>query len=484
MVTFTLRQPRRLQGWNLVFLTIIGFSLFVDFKLHIEVPGDAGSSVEDASFAILDNAAGAVDESVADDDKSKSALLQDFPSDPPVVDSLFEKLKRESSENKCQVDFFSGTNEYLAQAFDNSSFLITETDLLDHPSEEIRDHFFPMPYFDYNYLGKPVKGGVAIFEDAFVEGAFSMVFDCRVVYFPGGCKLADAAKNKFDIRKLTRKGSRLVQLDTVVLITQFWGQNFWHSLAEDLPRLSYVSEFLRTNPHAVILAYDILITKNVAKHIFNPLFGLEESHQWIKFETSKVYHAKRLLVPSATACGRSQPAAVHKLQGLTMHNSDLLPLAAYSDENSTLKTIVLQKRARRGLTNHNELLNAIRNKFSECCRIVEFFGTETFEHAMGLHHSASVLIGPHGAGLAHSIFMKRNTSAMVEIHPKIGNVGGQGVNYCQQRTANVSGVVSRILIMQKSSIPFGNPYPVEDITLVLQTVQEVLDIIEKRQQLR
>mmetsp|Transcript_12934 Transcript_12934/g.27930 ORF Transcript_12934/g.27930 Transcript_12934/m.27930 type:complete len:462 (-) Transcript_12934:130-1515(-) len=372
-----------------------------------------------------------------------------FPHSETAVDSLFHRLP--ACQENASVHTFSRTR-----------YALSELELVD----DLKPHFYRMPHFDQleNEISGPVRGGVAIFANAYLEGEFAMIFDCHMVYFPGGCRKHLASKNKFHVSKLMGPNQHIENLHTVVLLSQYWGDAFYHALVENLPRIAYTIDFLRTHSNASILAYKSLARQGA--NVYNPLLGLE--NRWVAYNPRKLYHIQRLLVPTATACGSAQAPAIMVFQ----KESNYSRIGVSPITSDKKPTIVLQKRASRGLTNHQELLQALSQL--DCCHVVEFMGTELYSDAITMHRHATIVVAPHGAGLSHAIFMKHNTSAIVEIHPKVGNFNGTGVNYCHQRTARAAGVLSRILVMKKHSVPFGQAYPVEDVSLVVQLVQELL----------
>ena len=210
--------------------------------------------------------------------------------------------------------------------------------------------------------------------------------------------------------------------------------------------------------------------------------NVSENLRWVRYDPCYIYHVKRLLVPSATSCGSANHAEIKIFQDLVVNNFQTLSTNCTNQEGK--KLLLVQKRTSRFLANHEELVSALKEKFGKKYQVKEFYGNEPMEHAVALHRAAEVVIGPHGAGLSHAMFMVRNASAMIEIHPKIGNFNGTGINLCHQRTAKAAGLLSRIVVMHAVGVSFGNPYPVENISLVLQTVEEVTSVLRERERER
>lgn len=131
----------------------------------------------------------------------------------------------------------------------------------------------------------------------------------------------------------------------------------------------------------------------------------------------------------------------------------------------------MQKRSTRSLLNHNDLLDALKTAFDNCCTVIEFLGTEPMENYIVMHHQAKVIVGPHGAGLSNILFAQPN-AALVEIHPKVGNSLNGQVNECHQSTARSLGLESRMLV-QESGESYPSSFEV-DVQSVIDTVRELL----------
>ena len=89
--------------------------------------------------------------------------------------------------------------------------------------------------------------------------------------------------------------------------------------------------------------------------------------------------------------------------------------------------IVVQVRQHlRKLSNHAELLSPLRQRLGHQSTFVEFLGNETARETAALHRMASVVIGPHGAGLANLMYCQIVEVAVVELYPPHGNFGENG----------------------------------------------------------
>lgn len=349
-------------------------------------------------------------------------------------------------------------------------------------------HFFAMPEFDDKTLRR--TGGVGLFRNAYIfqqqvfeQQGIPVVFDCQMVYVPGQCKshlvnnhTIQQGNNAIDARlkqwtRTTTTDHSLVTLDAAVMIYQNNGDAYYHAMIEDLPRLAYVMEFLRNHSDVAILASEKYLVQRSAS--FNKLLNLQ--NPWIVYHPSKIYFVKQLFVPTGTPCGRAQPKCIERLQGVlatTMDKDENVP----SSPSNKKAVLVLQKRTARKIINHDELRHSLQTQFSECCVVQEYFGNESVIEGAALHRSATIIIGPHGAGLSSAIFARRNKTGLVELHMPVGNFGN-GNNYCHQFTARAAGLETRFIQSKPPPYVFGQDFSV-DIPRVLETVQELLQTLQ------
>jgi hypothetical protein len=377
--------------------------------------------------------------------------------DHGAVDSLFESLPT----NGCN----SHEKSFLVRQFQNSSFVYLETEL----HRQRPQNFFRLPEFDHDSPDYyHVLGGVALFRNAFVQGERPpVVFDCSSIYVPGSCKSQEATNKKvFKLKKIGQSES-LVIFDTVVMIYAFWGNAYYHAIVESLPRIAYLLEFLKCHPEVKILAGSTHLCQN--SQILNHFLGINNT--WAPYNPSYTYFAKRVLIPSGTPCGRGQPKCIEEIQKkLHVGEKSAQPTPRLSDKH----LLVLQQRNSRKIINHEELLGALRSRFSSCCVVEVFHGTEPLSKNIELHGKAHVIIGPHGAGLSSAIFAQRG-SGMVELHPQRGNFADGKVNLCHQETAKAAGLITR-LVQQSDGSRFGDDFWV-NVSEALDIVNDVLQAI-------
>mmetsp|Transcript_27249 Transcript_27249/g.41847 ORF Transcript_27249/g.41847 Transcript_27249/m.41847 type:complete len:481 (-) Transcript_27249:221-1663(-) len=405
--------------------------------------------------------------------------VEGFPSDSSEVDRLFEALPGEGC-----AGFTKNTKSFtssLSSVYNQSSYLHLDLDLI----KEREANFHRLPAFDDNFeQWGYIPGGVALFKNAFAQssnGGFRVVFDCESVYFPGGCRDTRVNKTFFNPSQIPPRIStkKPIVIERAVLIGQLWGENYFHGMAETLPRLAYVIDFLRKNPDTAILHNKGFIGHKA--HNLNQLLALDENQTWFSLgKRVSTLHVKQLMVPTASRCGTAQPKAIEILQK-TMRNT--IP-NAFSDhvkaimdpiwaQNKSLIVIQVRKKPPRKLSNHRELIIALRREFKNTHVIRPFIGTETLAESAVMHHYADVVIGPHGAGLVNTVFSKP-TAGMVELHPRYVNQMQAEPNICHQKTARATGMRSRMLIENCEKDCSLDHFSI-DIDEAIAAVREMID---------
>ena len=203
--------------------------------------------------------------------------------------------------------------------------------------------------------------------------------------------------------------------DQVIVISQMWGGGYFHALVEGLPRLALALEYLNSLslPHNSWEVHS-MINGPLAIQLTD-IFGVQN------FIHGHSY-AKRVLIPAPTACGGSlggKPTTLlSKLINMKIRRT--LPIdnqLLLKNNPSTL--IVIKRFGVRALKNHDEVVEKCKSLWKSG-NVVEHLGEGSLLEQFTLFHSASVVLGPHGAGLANSIAMQEK-SIMIEVLPETGS---------------------------------------------------------------
>jgi len=338
---------------------------------------------------------------------------------------------------------------------------------------------------------KPGTGGIFFFHHALVHSPFPTIWDCSTatLFTPRSCSTVTDKAKAFPsiLQRLsnpTTGSTSNTFWDTIdkvnqtaVLIWQFFGDEYFHAMIECLPRLGYVIEYLRANPHVVIVAGHKYLQSR--SHEINRLLNI--TNPWMAYDPVKTYWIQQLMVPVSTRCGNLDLTLARILQ--YRFAQTLGPLvrryeATIHDHDPTKPVILLHKRRQRGIINHEELLAALVTRFPNH-RVEQFFGHENLTETAILHHRARVVVGPHGAGLSNLLFCRRNFDdtaepivGLVELHQQYGNWNGTMANQCHQKTAQCTGLYT-VMIQQTDGSKFTD-FRV-DVTQAVEAVQAMLD---------
>jgi hypothetical protein len=355
----------------------------------------------------------------------------------------------------------------------------------------------------------------------------------------GKTDLSKIYQNSAGIQSAMDGQKKTINLDLVIAIGQFWGEAFYHHMIEDLPRVAMIIDFLALHPHARLLLYQPSTHTMALYHLlgihesqmvyYDPHQVYFAHHVLVPTATTcgrGNAHALRAVrdrmvaaIPRVMGSELRQFRAAHGIaddnDGDDDNNSDIN--SNNNDDNSdsnsndssnstmsssTLSTksstsmscvIVVQDRSpsdQRSVINHRELVHQLkdevqnqvhsnkqvhnhRQKQSRCV-VLEFPATASTTDAILTHYLADIIIGPHGAGLSWSI-VTRPGAKLIELHPYLGNYGGEGINYCHQATAQYLGMTS--ILLQEETGDAYHPLSV-NVTKVMVATRFLIRVLE------
>jgi hypothetical protein len=207
----------------------------------------------------------------------------------------------------------------------------------------------------------------------------------------------------------------------VIVISQMWGNGYFHALIEGLPRLVAAFHYMGKGAG---------LSWEVHSMLGGPLAGQVAQFMGVKGFISGSVLAKQLLLPAPTQCGGSvRGVNTARLRDLIRSKFDL------SGMQPQRHTLVLIKRVGgRSLANHDKVLALCRSLWQGV--VVEHTGDGTFEEQMRVFYSAAVVIGPHGAGFSNAIAMGAGTT-ILEVLPETGS---NRLNVCYATLAFTLGI--------------------------------------------
>ncbi|CAN0001623.1 unnamed protein product, partial [Ectocarpus sp. 6 AP-2014] len=209
----------------------------------------------------------------------------------------------------------------------------------------------------------------------------------KVFVAPNSCRSTEKAS-----LTNTRHRPDIESFEKVVVLAQEYGQAYYHLLVENLSRITVVKDLLVENPDVKI-------------------------------------HADLAIVPPSTVCGKPNAAMVnllrHHLLQFNLENfprvqlvgrPGLYPHTGGVPPVPPRPVIVLVVRVKkRGLQNNAEVREALAQNFPDF-DVVEFNGVEHIRAQLEMFATASMIVGPHGAGLSNIVVSPLHTM-ILEIGP-------------------------------------------------------------------
>ena len=188
----------------------------------------------------------------------------------------------------------------------------------------------------------------------------------------------------------------------VFVISQFWGESYFHKMMENMPRLAPFLPFLRQNPDIRI---HVRARDSHIDYLFRAL-GLDPN----RTITSNV-HGKLVYLPRSTTCG-------HLLisEGQLLSHEYRTHIEKNVRGDKTWNSVVLIKRSySRRFNQQMQVENIVQNLTAKYEFRFELFPDNpppSIEDTMLIFYRARVIIGPHGAGLSNMLFSRPGTTVI------------------------------------------------------------------------
>ncbi len=259
----------------------------------------------------------------------------------------------------------------------------------------------PLP-FNYKMLNMkyPMKG---VDNDSHITVGFIHVLSDAIVLpegevlytdvqlHPGGCQNGHAPK-------LTKHSAHKLQFaNEVFTISEFWGFGFFHTMIEDVPRIAPYLPFLRRHKEIKIhVMAKTKFTRNILA-----LLGIEEDRLIDGYVRARI-----IFMPMGTRCGY---ANIFNIQLLSLYCRRTI---SHANKDAKTSVVLIKRSAKRFFTHHDQILQQLRLMQMRYNITVEVFADNplpTFQRSMRMFNSASMVVGPHGAGLSNVIFAKPGT---------------------------------------------------------------------------
>ena len=212
--------------------------------------------------------------------------------------------------------------------------------------------------------------------------------------------------------------------EKVIVISQYWGEGYFHFMIEDLPRLFLAAQYLEKHG---LDANEWHVHAIRHQHEAVGMLGFTKP-----MVSGNIRVTERLLVPPSTPCGgyRKDPQGRMRSMGAFLRSrtpplvGPPLVRAAELVRPAVIQVLVIQRvGGQRSILNHEDLVQHLRTLYST---VVVHTGAEPFADQLALFAAAEAVVGPHGAGMSN-IVATPPPAAIVELLPVLG---ANNVNPC------------------------------------------------------
>ena len=210
--------------------------------------------------------------------------------------------------------------------------------------------------------------------------------------------------------------------DELFIITQYWGTGYFHRLVEVLPRISFCLSFLKRNPQIIILAPENRGRLAQMLHIL----GLNQSRL-----VRRMARAKIVYQPRTTPCGFANAPETQMLSQL--YRDYIERNFAFQQRNRLI--LVRRSGSRRFIEQKNieSVLQLAARDYNLTYTLFRDNPSPSLKDTMIIFHSAVMIVGPSGAGLANVLFSQPGTFVIE------GVCNPPHVNMCFLRLTHVLG---------------------------------------------
>ncbi|CAM9968681.1 unnamed protein product, partial [Pylaiella littoralis] len=197
--------------------------------------------------------------------------------------------------------------------------------------------------------------------------------------------------------------------EKVFVMTQCWGDEYFHFLAEALPRITFMLDVLQEN-------LDIKIAVHAPgpgyEHHLNYMYELLEllglSRTRVIFIEAAI-HAALAILPSSTPCMKPGTQTINMLRHALLKG--LYPSRGVIRLPPRPVIVLVVRESGRELKNNDQVREALEQEFPSF-DVVEFLGTGSIIPQLRLFATASLIVAPHGAGLSNMIVSPLHTPVL------------------------------------------------------------------------
>ena len=202
----------------------------------------------------------------------------------------------------------------------------------------------------------------------------------------------------------------------VATIAHFWGQGYYHFVAENFVRLPLILQVIEKCNYSMLHVNSRPPFVTTLLH----LVGVDR-----KQVIEGVVAADLVFLPEPVPCGNPSALMLNLLRRTLFEKR----LGYMMKSNAAdCKILLLERKSSRAIKNHGELVSRLSTAFNFCTVSVHT-GEESVLNQLRLFQSSSTVVAPHGAGLVNMVACREKT-LILELM-----VSGKDVNICYMAMA-------------------------------------------------
>ncbi len=261
---------------------------------------------------------------------------------------------------------------------------------------------------------KNINTGVAlkIYElpDIILAGRFATLVtpDGRVLHETSFYGNREQCMQELDFKEIKVSKDQKLQGE-ILPLNGIWSDGFWHWLMEFLPSLLIAQENGFSGK--------IVLPENPPRFILESLRLLDIPEERLTIFSGKYCWCEKVIIPQrvAGAFALSEfPGIIDLIRKKFLNDSKRF----ICDKGERIYISRNDAKNGRSVVNEEDLISLLKKYNFEILNMTEY----SFEQQISIMMNAKVLIGPHGAGMANSIFMPFNSLVLEMFSPKYINM--------------------------------------------------------------
>lgn len=293
--------------------------------------------------------------------------------------------------------------------------------------------------------------------EAIVNPAGTVLKDSLVFGYMSACRSegnpyfdppVDLGPLKFENRSTLETHSK------VFVISQMWGENPFHALVENMPRLAFHLE-------QILMDKDVKVhvrSKNAVTINYLRLLGITEDRTVSGF----LFGTTVYLPETSLHCGRAGPEQLNDLRNKLRGGYELQ--YGNNRNSSKLNGVLVRRKGSRSFKNFDDVQQTIGQILPEVeFQLYDDANLPGWNQTFHMWYHADVVIAPHGAGLSNLVLCKTDTVVVEFIT--------QDINLCFMQMSTDLSFKYRTMMPEKSSHYYPMFVELDDLTNILLEVR-------------